>query len=171
MKETFSLLLIFLLACCTMQENQTNQEFFEFKNDDSQNFMVDLRLHVDNKVNKYTPMEKHTLKSSVYFKFTPIDEDGFCYYLYDRNVEDVYEKHSGRSKTFKGSIRRVYFLDKHGNQLFAYPFDDSYEVIRNLEYYEQGKSKVVTRSLLQKIDKLKIEFRESWKEIWHSGKK
>ena len=113
---------------------------------------------------------KHSIKVKAWaeFKFTPIDEDGFCFYSCRQNIyREINPK--DRHSLDNEYIKKVLFFDDQENVLFTYPFEDSYDNERNIGNYDrQGKTKSVTRALLERVAEEKIEFRVNMDWEWDS---
>jgi hypothetical protein len=113
---------------------------------------------------------KHSIKVKAWtvFKFTPIDEDGFCFYSLRKNIYRQ-KNQKDRHVLDNESIKKVLFFDDQENVLFTYPFEDSYDNERDVGNYDiQGKTKSVTRALLERVAEEKIEFRVNMDWKWDS---
>jgi hypothetical protein len=189
MKSLVSLLLVLLFASCG------KQEVYEFRHEESNSW--EKTYDVDDKgknvefvysssqtrEGRKLKMKQHMYVSDNYprkkqninvvhwveFKFTPIYEDGFCFYTYRGNIYRN-EKPTDRYKIHNERIVKVLFMDEQENVLFTYPFVDSYDTEKRVENYDvQGKTKSVTRALLERVEKEEIQIRSKFEWKWNDS--
>lgn len=161
MKNKIILLLVLLFASCGKQEVYEFEKSKTFQHEESYNtdqngtiVKIDsLSWFPEILDDKYpTIVEKIPIRTYIRFKFEPIDEDGFCFFSYRGTISapnDSMQKYEIEDEF----ISEVVFFDENENQLFSFPFDDDYDVKdRTSNYKARGKTKLVTRTLLEKVD-------------------
>lgn len=195
MKSIITLLLVLLFASCGKQEvyefrqkrsdaywkyynvdeNGTDVEFISSQRDNAKQFDKDyLRKSLRRKIQEIRFKEENypqkrqdiSITEWVEFKFTPIDEDGFCFYTYRGNIYKN-DKSYHRFDIDNERIEKVLFMDEQENVLFTYPFEDSYDNEKRVGNYDvQGKVKSVTRALLERVvqEKIVIKSKFEWEK-------
>jgi hypothetical protein len=176
MKPIVSLLLALLFASCGKQEVYEFEKSTTFEPEkiyraDQNGTIVNFKYYHGVFDDRYpTIVEKFPLRTYTRFKFEPIDEDGFCFFSYNGSISP----HTDPEQKYRIDdevISEVVFFDENKNQLFSFPFDDEYDVQdRASNYSVRGKTKLVTRTLLEKVDIEKTEISVNYeieKKYWH----
>ena len=185
MKNKIILLLVLLFASCTEQEvyefRQEKTHTYDKSYDLDKNgrdikiirhkldfkaFGTDKFFRQSDYIRKNFILKRQDIdvKEWVEINFTPIDEDGFCFYTFRGNISRD-DKATDRYVIDNERIVKVSFIDEHQNILFTFPFKDSYDTERRKGNYDiQGKTKLVTRALLERViqEKIQIDTKFDW---------
>lgn len=167
MKNIITLLLVLLFASCGKKEVYEFEISTKYKRS----------KHIDYNATKYLewkkenpdtpdwliPMESFATKTANYemtnnslIKFFPTDENGICFYQIESDYTE--KKLDGAEAIIRRPyIKNIDFYDKHSNKLFSFPFDDNNVTNQKYHSYIKGKTSIVSRELLERIDNKKIQ--------------
>ena len=159
MKPIVSLLLVLLFASCgkkEVYEFETSATHFKTLRWDRKKTLSEKEKELPDWLLLTDQFEKEvriTLKLNLKINFTPIDEEGVCFYQINDAYQKVnYSQSGGEFEVLprKKTISSIRFYDKFGNKLFDFPFNDSNK--------KKGKTKSVSRALLERVKRVNAAF-------------